>query len=157
MLSDFSIILLFLVGAMLFASFGLLTAKLIRPSRPNDEKLSTYECGEDAIGNAWGQFNIKFYIIALIFVLFDVELAFLFPWATVFGQEALLQNADGTSGLWGWFSLAEAFIFIAVLGLGLAYAWRKGALDWVKAVKEHSTDKPAIPPSIYEEFNRKYK
>lgn len=151
-LSSFGEILLFMVGAMAFMAITLLVAKLIRPSRPNQEKLTTYECGEDPTGTAWGQFNPRFYIIALIFVLFDVEIAFLFPWATVFGNAELI---EGTDGLWGWFAVAEMFIFIAILTLGLAYAWAKGFLDWIKPTVEKPVYRSPIPKEMYEQVNRK--
>src|SRR5687768_7873859 len=101
-LSDFGVILLFIVGAIAFVVLALVVSWLIRPSRPNYEKLTSYECGEDPVGNAWGQFNVRFYIIALIFILFEVEILFIFPWATVFGNK---EKIDSTNGLWGWFSL----------------------------------------------------
>lgn len=151
-LSPFGEILLFIVGAMAFMAITLLVAKLIRPNRPNQEKLTTYECGEDPTGTAWGQFNPRFYIIALIFVLFDVEIVFLFPWATVFGNAALIESTDG---LWGWFAVAEMFIFIAVLALGLAYAWIKGFLDWIKPTVEKPVYSSPIPNEVYELFNRR--
>ncbi len=129
MLSDFGIMLLFILAAFAFIGGILLFGKLLRPDRPNEEKLTTYESGEEPVGNANIQFNPRFYVIALIFVLFDVELVLLFPWATVFGQATLIAETDG---LWGWFTLTEAFIFVGVLALGLAYAWAKGYLDWEK-------------------------
>lgn len=152
-ISDFGEILLFIVGAVIFIIGGLVTAYMIRPSRPNIEKNTSYECGEDPTGTAWGQFNIRFYIIALIFILFDVEIVFLFPWATVFGDKALI---DGTGGLWGWFAIVEMMIFIFILALGLAYAWAKGYLDWIrpKVVKPNFTGR--VPDHLYEDINRKY-
>jgi NADH-quinone oxidoreductase subunit A len=150
--SEFGIILLFLIGTIVFLAGGLITAKLIRPDRPNPEKLSTYECGEEPVGSAWGKFNIRFYIVALIFVLFDVELVFLFPWATVFGQKALIEE---TGGLWGYFAIAEMFLFVAILALGLAYAWVKGYLDWVRPEPVVSTFKSPVPSSLYTSVNQK--
>jgi len=149
-LSDFGTILLFLIGGALFILLGLFTAKQIRPHRPNAEKLATYECGEEAVGNAWVQFNPRFYIIALIFIIFDVELAFMFPWAVVFGNRELI---EATNGLWGWFALTEMLVFIGILALGLAYAWVKGHLDWVKPKpiipQSHST----VPLDLYQRVN----
>ena len=153
MLSQFAYILLFLIGGFIFAAIGLFAASLIRPNRPNEEKLSTYECGEEPTGGAWGNFNIRFYIVALIFILFDVEIVFLFPWATVFGNAKKIAD---TSGLWGWFSLAEMAIFIAILTLGLAYAWRKGFLNWVKPNQKTENYNSPVPPSLYEKINQKY-
>lgn len=151
-ISGFGEILLFIVGAIIFIVGGLLTAYLIRPNRPNVEKNTSYECGEDPTGTAWGQFNIRFYIIALIFILFDVEIVFLFPWATVFGDKTLV---DGTNGLWGWFAIIEMMIFILILALGLAYAWAKGDLDWVKPQIVKPDFKGKVPDHLYEELNRK--
>ena len=96
----------------------LFIAKLIRPSRPNLEKLSTYESGEEPDGNANVRFNMRFYVIALIFVLFDIELIFLFPWAIRY--KAL-----------GWFGVAEVVVFLAILVVGYIWAYKKGALEWV--------------------------
>lgn len=121
-LSDFSILLLFIIGAAGFVSVGLFVSKLIRPNRPNFEKLSTYESGEDTIGGAWGQFNLKYYLVAMIFLLFEVEVIYLFPWAVIFGDQSLVY---ATNWQWAWFALTEMFIFIGVLTLGLVYAWKK--------------------------------
>lgn len=153
-LTAFGEILLYIVGAVIFVMGGLVTAYLVRPSRPNYEKLTSYECGEEPSGTAWGQFNVRFYIIALIFILFDVEIVFLFPWATVFGQKQLI---DATGGLWGWFSLIEMFLFISILVLGLAYVWAKGYLEWVKPQVQKPNFKSKIPSHLYDKVNdRKY-
>ena len=153
MLSDFGVLLLFILGAFAFIGLVLFVARLLRPHRPNVEKNSTYESGEEPVGNANVQFNIRFYVVALVFVLFDVELVFLFPWATVFGQARLIQ---GTDGLWGWFALAEAGVFVLILGLGLAYVWVKGYLDWVKPNPSVPTINTPVPTSMYERVNQKY-
>lgn len=145
-ISAFGWAFLFILAGILFVVMGLLTASFLRPNRPNEEKLSTYECGEDTVGSAWGQFNVRFYLIALIFVLFDVEIIFLFPWATVFGQEALIEASEG---LWGWFALLEVLIFVGILILGLAYAWVKGYLDWVKPQNADIQYKSNIPEDAY--------
>jgi NADH-quinone oxidoreductase subunit A len=92
--------------------------KLIRPVRPQAEKYLTYESGVDAVGFGWGQSQIRYYIFALLFVMFDVEAVFIFPWAT------RLEAYDV-------FGLVEMLVFIAVLALGLLYAWRKGVLRWI--------------------------
>ncbi|MEJ8803703.1 NADH-quinone oxidoreductase subunit A [Pontibacter sp. H249] len=148
--SDFGTILLYLIGGAIFVVIGLLTSRLIRPNRPNQEKLTTYESGEEPVGNAWIQFNPRFYVVALIFIIFDVELAFLFPWATVFGRKDLIEATDGA---WGWFSLIEMFIFIGVLVLGLAYAWAKGHLDWIKPKPILPQSRSKIPMEVYQQFN----
>jgi NADH-quinone oxidoreductase subunit A len=151
--TDFGLILLFIIGAVLFVAIVLTIGKLLRPDRPNPEKLSSYECGEDATGNAWTQFDPRFYIIALIFILFEIEIIFLIPWSVVFGNKDLINE---TNGLWGWFSLAEVFIFVGVLALGLAYAWAKGFLEWVKPLPEVESFQSPVPKHLYEEVNKKY-
>jgi NADH-quinone oxidoreductase subunit A len=120
-----NILVFFLLGFAFVAIFlGL--GSLVRPSSPNPAKLSTYECGEPASGSAWINFNIRFYLIALVFLIFDVELAFMYPVAAVFKQWV----ADGR----GLFALTEITIFVGILAVGLAYVWKKGDLDWMKRV-----------------------
>jgi NADH-quinone oxidoreductase subunit A len=119
MLSQFGIILLFFIFAALFVAGGMFGARLLRPSRPNDEKLSTYECGEEPVGDSWVKFNIRFYVVALIFLVFDVEVVFLFPWALVYQKL-------------GMFAFVEMMIFLAILVAGYIYVWVKGDLDWDK-------------------------
>ena len=153
-ISEFGEVLLFLVGGVVFLLISLFVAKLIRPNRPNAQKLATYESGEEPISSAWTQFNIRFYIVALIFILFEVELIFLFPWATVYSRKELI---DETNGWWGWFSFAEMVIFILVLALGLAYAWVNGLLDWVKPEQKPSDFKSNVPKELYDKVNSKYK
>jgi len=153
MLSDFGIILLFILAAFAFIGIVLFVARLLRPNRPNEEKNSTYESGEEPVGNANIQFNIRYYVVALVFVLFDVELVFLFPWATVFGQVRLINE---TNGSWGWFALTEAFLFVGILGLGLAYVWAKGYLDWVKPQPKIPRVDTNVPADLYQRVNDKY-
>jgi NADH-quinone oxidoreductase subunit A len=95
----------------------LLLNRLLRPRAPNDEKYLTYECGVDPIGGGWSQSTVRYYIFALLFVIFDVEAVFLFPWAIVFEEI-------------GVFAFVEMMIFIFILALGLVYAWRKRVLEW---------------------------
>lgn len=153
MLSEFGTIFLFIIAAIVLIIGMLVLAKLIRPSRPNEEKLSTYESGEDPIGNANIQFNVRFYVVAIVFLLFEVELIFLFPWATVFGQANLITQTDG---LWGWFSLVEMLIFVGMLALGLAYVWSKGYLDWVRPQPKIPQITTKVPTSLYQSVNDKY-
>lgn len=151
--SAFGEILLFLIGGLLFLMGSFLVARLVRPNRPNDQKLETYESGEQALGTAWSQFNMRFYIVALMFILFEVEIVFLFPWATIFANKELIRE---TNGAWGWFSLIEMIIFIVILALGLAYAWVNGLLDWVKP-EANTTDIPSVvPKALYTKINEKY-
>ena len=147
MISGFGTILLFIIGAMLFLGVALFAGRLIRPNRPNVEKLTTYESGEDPIGIAWGQFNPRFYIIALIFLLFEVEIVFLFPWATIFDSKPL---QDATGGSWGWLTFVEMLVFVTILALGLAYAWAKGYLEWERPDMGKTSYKSKIPKSEYD-------
>jgi len=152
-LSAFGEVLLYILAGVIFILVTLLVAKMIRPHRPNPEKLSTYESGEETVGSAWGQFNIRFYVIALIFLLFEVEIVFLFPWSTIFANKTLI---DETNGSWGWFTLIEMLIFIFVLALGLAYAWVKGHLDWIKPDPKSTPFTSPVPKRLYDAVNQKY-
>ena len=154
MISDFGYILLFIFAALALLGLMLTIAKFLRPHRPNEEKLTTYESGEDPLGNANIQFNVRFYVIALIFVLFEVELLFLFPWAIVFGNEDLIAQ---TNGQWGWFAMAEMTIFIGILILGLAYAWAKSYLDWVRPNPQVPVIDSPVPADLYGQVNEKYR
>ena len=112
-------VLAFLVVAVGFLAVNLVLWKILRPSRFSEEKLTTYECGENPVGSAWVQFNIRFYVFALIFIIFDVEAVFLLPWAVVFRDMGLL-------------AFVEGLVFIGILVVALAYVWRKGDLEWVR-------------------------
>ncbi len=114
---------LFVIGGFVFALVALVIAYLIRPADIYDRKLLTYECGIIPLTPAWHRFHISYYIIALLFLIFEVEAAFLLPWATVLRE---------LSGVWGWglLPMAEMGIFLGILLLGLIYAWRKGDLQW---------------------------
>ena len=132
MLTEFGKIFIFLLTAILFVVVAVVAAKLIRPSRPTREKLLTYECGENTEGTPWVKFNIRFYVVALIFLIFDVEVVLLIPWAMVY-------QSFGFSGY------IVGVIFLLLLGLGMAYEWRKGDLEW---------ERPKIvPPVLTEKMN----
>ena len=105
---------------ILFVLGGLVASWLLRPDNPNEAKSDIYECGESPIGSAWMQFHVGYYLIALVFVLFEVEVAFLFPWAAVYKS---LPSP--------WFSLGAVGLFVGILALADAYAWKKGALEWL--------------------------
>jgi NADH:ubiquinone oxidoreductase subunit 3 (subunit A) len=107
----------FALAGFIFLLLALFVGSLIQPKDTSGRKLTTYECGEIPVGQSWSQFNIRFYVFALCFVIFDVETIFLVPWAVVFKEV----------GLVGYVEMA---VFVGVLLLGLAYAWRKGALKW---------------------------
>jgi NADH-quinone oxidoreductase subunit A len=152
-ISAFGEVLLFIIAGVIFVAGGLFTSRLVRPNRPNAEKLATYESGEEPISTAWTQFNVRFYIIALIFLLFEVEIVLLFPWATVFAKKELIEQ---TNGRWGWFAVTEAVVFILVLGLGLAYAWVNGFLDWIKPDPQPTQYKSPVPKTYYEKINAQF-
>lgn len=152
-LSEMGEILLFIIGGAVFILVTLFVSRMIRPNRPNPEKLATYESGEEPISGAWIQFNVRFYIIALIFLLFEVEIVLLFPWTTVFAKKELIEE---TNGQWGWFALIEGVTFIVVLGLGLAYAWVNGFLDWIKPDPQPTEYQSPVPKEYYERINRHY-
>src|SRR5215510_15011100 len=119
-LAAYSAIGVFVAVAVGFLVVNLLVWKVIRPSRYSEEKLTTYECGENPTGSAWIQFNIRFYVFALIFIVFDVEAVFLLPWAVVFKELGML-------------AFLEGLVFLAILVVALVYVWRKGDLEWVRA------------------------
>jgi NADH:ubiquinone oxidoreductase subunit 3 (subunit A) len=120
MLFDFSSVLIFFGVGFLILGFALVLSRLLQPEgKDATDKYIPYECGEVPEGSAWVQFNIRFYVCALIFIIFDVEIIFLLPWAVVFKTL-------------GPFAFMEGLIFIAILALGLAYVWKKGDLAWIK-------------------------
>ena len=147
-------ILIFVVGGILFLLVTLLISRLLRPHRPNPEKLASYESGEEPQGGAWVQFNLRFYVLALIFLLFEVEIVFLFPWATVFAKEEWMVQ---TEGAWGVYSLVEMIIFIILIGLGLAYVWVNGHLNWSKPDPEPTEFVSPVPKELYDQLNERYK
>lgn len=111
-------IFIFLAVAILFPVVAILAAKLIRPSAPFVTKLEAYECGIKAASDARGRYTVRFYIIAILFVIFDVETIFLYPWAVYYKTL-------------GWFGVAEVLVFLAILFVGYIWAYKKGAFEWV--------------------------
>ncbi len=127
MLMAYASVAAFMLVAAGFVLVSLLAGKLIRPDNPYTEKVETYECGEAPVGQAWFNFNPRFYIIALIYIVFDVEIAFIYPVATVFHR--------WTEQGMGWYAFGELFVFVAILLLGLVYVWLKGDLEWIRTVR----------------------
>src|ERR1043166_321190 len=127
MLFDFANVLVFTALGLGFVGVNLLIGKLLRPNNPQARKLSTYECGEPATGSAWVTFNIRFYVVDLIFFVFEGEITFIFPGAT--GFRRWVESGQGG------FAFIEILIFVGILMLGLVYAWAKGDLEWVKKVE----------------------
>lgn len=111
-------IFLFLIVSLLFPVVTIIVAKLIRPSAPSAAKLEAYECGIQAASGSRGRYTVRFYIVAILFVIFDVETVFLYPWAVRYKQL-------------GWFGVAEAAVFLGILIVGYVWAYKKGALEWV--------------------------
>lgn len=133
MITDFGKIFIFILLAVIFVIVAVLFSKFIRPARPTKEKLMTYECGENPLGTPWIKFNIRFYVIALIFLIFDVEVVLLFPWALSYKQFGLAGFSVG-------------IVFLLILGLGMAYEWRKGDLEW---------ERPVITPPTLDKLTAK--
>ncbi len=123
MLENYFPVLIFILVGLAFGVIPILLGWLVAPNRPDSEKLSPFECGFEAFEDARMKFDVRFYLIAIIFILFDLEIAFLFPWAVIFKD---IVSTDGMR-LFGFF---EMMIFIGVLLIGYIYAWAKGALDW---------------------------
>lgn len=117
MLDNWLFVGLFLLLAGIFPALPILIARFVAPRKPNDEKLDTYECGMETVGETWVQFKVQYYLYALVFLIFDVEIIFLYPWAVAY---------DSLS----WFGVIAGVLFIFLLADGLVYAWKKGALEW---------------------------
>lgn len=140
MLLDYASVGVFMGLALFFVAFAFAVSKLLRPHKPTSEKSTTYECGMDPIGDSWIQFNIRFYVVALIFIVFEIEAVFMFPWAVVYDKLGL-------------FGLVEMTVFIGILLVGLAYVWGKGDLEWVKSLMggrgaEKVLPRVDVPPAI---------
>jgi NADH-quinone oxidoreductase subunit A len=127
MLVDYASVGAFFLVAIVFVFGAMLFGKLVRPNKGYEKKLVTYECGEEPVGQAWFNFNPRFYIVALIYIVFDIEIAFIYPVATVF-KRWIGQGA-------GWFAFTEVLVFVGILLLGLAYVWAKRDLDWIRALR----------------------
>jgi NADH-quinone oxidoreductase subunit A len=163
---------LFTIVAIAFIFVHLMAGRFLRPVKPDPDKLTIYECGEPTIGSAWVQFDLRFYVVALLFVIFDVEVAFFFPWAVVFGQANWIAKADATQDparvvaakqelkLPGppkeisnqnkqvasdiaLLAFIDIAVFFGVLLVGFAYLWRRGDLDWVRSIAAERAPPPA--------------
>ena len=128
MFFNFANVLIFLIVGSVFVALNLAVSRLLQTKLFMEEKYIPYECGEDPIGDTRIKFNTRFYVIALIFLIFDVEVVFLFPWAVVFRGIGLL-------------AFVEMLIFIAVLLVGLAYVWAKGDLEWIRSIQQEIQEK----------------
>ena len=135
MLSDYGQIFIFILVAVGFVGLAYIVALIIAPKKPSKSKDSTYECGEDTIGKTWIRFNIRYYVIALIFIIFDVEVVFLFPWAVIYKDLGL-------------FAFLEMAVFLIILIVGYVYVYANGDLNWDKP-------NPVIPKLEREIFKAK--
>lgn len=133
MLFDFANVLMFIAVGIGFVFATLLLGRFLRPKIAETEKGETYECGERPVGNAWIQFNFRFYLIALIFIIFEVEIAFMFPVAAVFRR--WVENGQGV------LALIEILVFVLILFVGLIYVWAKGDLKWQKRLAEEGAER----------------
>ncbi|MGD2252874.1 MAG: NADH-quinone oxidoreductase subunit A [Anaerolineales bacterium] len=118
MLNQWIFVAVLLPIALALPAVPILIARLLGPKKPNPIKQSTYECGIETVGETWVQFKVQYYIFALVFLVFDVETVFLFPWAVAYNKLQL-------------YMVLEGILFILILAAGLIYVWRKGALEWV--------------------------
>ena len=118
--SNYGVVLAVLTAGVLLVAVAFGTARLVAPRKPGREKMLTYECGIDPVGEGWSQSQVRYYVYGFLFVIFDVESVFLFPWALIFSK-------PGFGGL----ALAEMAVFIGFLAVGLLYAWKKKVLEWV--------------------------
>ena len=116
-LQDYLSIIIFLFVALILSFAFIITNFIFSPKNPDPEKLSAYECGFEALGDSRMEFDVRFYLVAILFIIFDLEIAFLFPWAISLGK-------IGSLGFW------SMMIFLSVLTVGFVYEWKKGALDW---------------------------
>lgn len=158
------LLVIFLAAGLTLLVANLVLGRLVRPEKPSPEKGEAYECGEQPIGSAWVQFDLRFYVVALLFVIFDVELAFFFPWAVVFGSANRAASATdppvalaaaqsiqplptATTEFYpnamhelAWLAFADILVFFGVLLVGFVYLWRRGDLQWVRSTAAQSHD-----------------
>jgi NADH-quinone oxidoreductase subunit A len=169
-------LLLFSLLGIVFLMLPLIAGWFVRPTAPTAEKLAAYECGEPTIGSSYIQFDLRFYVVALLFILFDVEVAFFFPWATIFGGATALMDprvspearaqlserilnvipgslspenviTPGAAETLAWTGLADILIFFSILLVAFAYVWKRGDLDWVRAVSSARRVRPVRSPT----------
>lgn len=142
-------VLLFTLLGIAFIIVTLTVSRLLGPNRPNPEKNSSYESGEQAGGNPWPKISTGYYVVALLFLLFELEIILLLPVAAKFGSSTELN--------WVFSTGLEIIFFLLVLAVGLAYAWVNGHLDWMRPKTGGSETKSIVPPQLYQEFNQKQK
>ncbi len=134
---DFGVVFVFAIVAVGFALGGITLSRVLGPRIPNAEKATIYECGERPIGVAWFNFNPRFYLVALVFVIFEVDIALTFPVVAVYRRWVL------ASPSFAWVAFVELFLFTAILVVGLVWVWAHGDLEWVKNLSGASYEAPA--------------
>lgn len=151
---------IFALAAFLMAFGVLIFGRLVRPRLSNPDKAAAYECGELPVGPGWVQFDLRFYVVALVFLVFDVEIALFYPWAVVFGGTENTVGAAAPAVAWEalrqvrWAAMWDMLFFFGVIVVGFLYLWRFGYLDWVRAVgarpEEPAEQERAAPPAMKE-------
>ncbi len=136
----------FIIAGFLMAFGALMAGRLVRPSLPNPEKGAPYECGEPAIGSSWVQFDLRFYVVALVFLVFDVEIALFYPWAVVYGGGAHPGASPEVLRQVRLAALYDMLFFFGVVVVGFLYLWRFGYLDWVRASTGQRFEATISPP-----------
>src|SRR6188474_2835350 len=125
---------LFVAFGVIFVVFNLALGAVARPNVPNPEKAAVYECGEPSIGSSWVQFDLRFYIVALVYLIFDVEVSLFYPWAVAYGSAGPIADALGMKSFEvRQVAIVDMLFFFGVLLVGFAYLWRFGYLDWVRS------------------------
>src|SRR5262245_44475800 len=176
---------LFTVLGVVFLLLPLVLGLFVRPTNPTSQKLTAYECGEPTIGSSYVQFDLRFYVVALLFIIFDVEVAFFFPWAAVYGgatqlldhrltnaarvqlSEKLLNHPAGTLAAenvvtsataysLAWTGVVDILVFFGVLLVGFAYVWKRGDLDWVRAITNARAQRDAAARAPAASPDRKF-
>lgn len=139
--------MIFVAVGVAFLVANLVVGSFLRPRLPNSDKQTAYECGELPVGNSWVQFDLRFYIVALVYLVFAVEVVLLYPWAVVYGKAGSLASEYATQ--WGatvfqlrLVTLIQLLVFLAVVGVGLAYLWKFGYLDWIGSVVKNEAAHP---------------
>lgn len=125
MLENYFPVLVFIVVALIFGCVPIIIGRLVGPHRPDPEKLSPYECGFGAFEDARMKFDVRYYLVAIAFIIFDLEVAYMFPWAAIYKEFVGAENTVVRT-----FGFVEMFIFMGILVVGFVWAWLKGALDW---------------------------
>jgi NADH-quinone oxidoreductase subunit A len=148
-------LVVFVSVGVVFLAANLVAGWLVRPDRPSPEKAEVYECGESPIGPAWVQFDLRFYVVALLFVIFDVEIAFFFPWAVVFGTATRAAESPDpetakAASAFAQFAFLELLVFFGILLVGFAYLWKRGDLEWVRSVAGQAPDRAETPMAVVE-------